>query len=104
MAIKATFVDVYSLEERELYVRLNNFDTLSKHAPSAARFRGFLSQDAFKNGASFVWERVVNLNVSMDEDAASPYEQAFIALKEQLNDSEDILESDLVAGSAIIDA
>ncbi|MBN9220411.1 MAG: hypothetical protein J0I79_20885 [Mesorhizobium sp.] len=82
MALKAILETSFG-ETRELYVRLNNFDTVSKHAQSAARFRGFLSQEAFEAGKSFVWEREISFVADLSDGADAIARQAYGALRGQ---------------------
>jgi len=82
MAIKATLETSFG-ETRELYVRFNNFDTLSKHAPSVARFRGFLSKEAFTAGKHFVWEEVIEFMADLSDGADGVARQAYAALRAQ---------------------
>lgn len=66
-------------ESRDLYVRLNNFEQLANHGvPAVARFRGYLSEEAFRGGRGFVWEMLV----PFDADApAEPWQLAYAALR-----------------------
>lgn len=78
MAVLAT-VDTGFGESRELYIRLNNFEQLANHGvPAVARFRGFLSQAAFAEGAHFVIERLVEFTADAPE---APWPDAYLALK-----------------------
>lgn len=78
MAILATVETTYG-EERSLYIRLNNFEQLANHAVAAeARFRGFVSREAFEAGKAYVFERIV----TFDADVSEPvWAQAYDALK-----------------------
>jgi hypothetical protein len=68
-------------EERELYIRLNNLDQLKNHPEGGgdrARFRGYLSKEAFDRRCHFVWEQVIECEI----DVAEPvWPQAYAALK-----------------------
>jgi hypothetical protein len=78
MAVKATLPTSFG-EDRDLYIRLNSIEDAQNHGlPTVARFRGFLSKEAFEGGAAFVWER----EISFDADLDRPFwEQAYEALK-----------------------
>lgn len=80
MGLKATGETAYG-EERELYWRLNNFEQLANHGvPAAARFRAFLSKDAFEAGKNFVTEKVIEFQA----DVSKPmWEQAYEALRQE---------------------
>lgn len=66
-------------EERELYVRLNNFDQLANHGvPAIARFRGYVSKEAFEAGARFVWEKTLEIEADAPD---APWKLAYAALK-----------------------
>lgn len=79
MAIKAV-VHTHFGEDREVYIRLNNVEASNHGAVSVALFRGFLSKDAFKAGAHYVWEQ----NVEFTPDVSKPiWGQAYAALIEQ---------------------
>lgn len=43
-------------EERELYIRLNNIESNNHNHVSVAKFRGFLSQEAYVQNFNYVWE------------------------------------------------
>lgn len=58
MAIKATVTTAYG-EDRELYIRLNNLEVSNHGCPAHALFRGFVAQEAYENGAHYVWEKSV---------------------------------------------
>ncbi|NDV87034.1 hypothetical protein GTW51_10005 [Aurantimonas aggregata] len=91
MAIKVvTRTD--SGEERELYIRLNNFDTLSKHAPSVVIFRGFISQEAFERRFEKVWERVIEFEADLSKGADRIGLQAYEALTRECPEFADALE------------
>ena len=77
-------------EDRKLYIRLNNIEASNHGELSTAKFRGFLSEDAYKSGANCAWEQ----DVEFTADVAQPlWGQAYQALKSALN----------VDGSAIED-
>lgn len=74
-------------EDRDLYVRLialesvpNNQPDGTLSVPAAAVFRGFISQDAFKDGGNFVWERTVEFVPKFRGDIRK---EAYAALKAQ---------------------
>lgn len=77
MAIMATVETVYG-EERELYIRLNNVDASNHGVAATAKFRGFLSEQAYTNGASYVWEKDVEFNADVTR---SLWVQAYLELK-----------------------
>lgn len=71
--------------DQPLYWRLNNFEQFSnrepdgRRLPAVARFRGFLSEDAFRAGKHFLDERLVEFTPSSaSADMAS---EAYEALK-----------------------
>lgn len=77
MAIKAIVNTTYG-ESRELYIRLNNVEASNHGVASSAIFRGFISQDAFQDGAHYVWEHTVDFIA----DVSRPiWEQAYLELK-----------------------
>lgn len=65
-------------EVRNLYVRLNSISANNHGATSTALFRGYGSQQMFRDGAPVLWEREIELMVN-----ASGYvwKQAYLALK-----------------------
>ena len=76
MAIKATVTTQFG-EDREVYIRLNNVEASNHGAASLALFRGFLSQEAFKAGSHYVWEKWVEFA----PDVSKPlWHQAYAAL------------------------
>jgi hypothetical protein len=78
MAVKAKLLTDFG-EERELYVRLNNFDQLANHGvPAIARFRGYVSKEAFENGSRFVWEQLIEFDGDAPDE---PWKAAYAALK-----------------------
>ena len=80
MAIKASIETAFG-ETRDLYIRLNNFEQLANHGvPAIARFRGFVSKEAFEAGKSFVWEQLVEFEADAPTD---PWAAAYAAIKEQ---------------------
>ena len=88
MAIIAT-VKTSLGEDRELYIRLNNIEASNHGERSAAKFRGFLSQDAYHAGANYAWEQ----DVEFMADVAQPlWGQAYQALKSALNVDGDVIE------------
>lgn len=81
MAIKAIVPTQFG-EDREVYIRLNNVEASNHGATSLALFRGFLSKDAFKAGAHYVWEKWIEFT----PDVSKPiWEQAYQALIELEN-------------------
>jgi hypothetical protein len=78
MAVKATLPTSFG-EDRDLYIRLNNLEDAQNHGrPPPARYRGYLSEAAYRSGASFVWEDVIGF----DADVSQPlWDQAYSALK-----------------------
>lgn len=71
--------------DQPLYWRLNNFDALSnrepdgRRLPAVARFRGFLSEDAFRAGKHFLDEMLVEfVPTSASADMAA---EAYVALR-----------------------
>lgn len=78
MAILATVTTDHG-EERELYIRLNNMEASNHGVTSFAKFRGFVSQEAFAAGAHYLWER----DVEFTANVATPlWQQAYEALKD----------------------
>lgn len=77
MAIQATVTTKYG-EDRSLYIRLNNMESSNHGVASQAKFRGFLSQEAFLAGKHYLWER----DVEFVADVALPlWPQAYEVLK-----------------------
>ena len=69
-------------EDRELYIRLNNIEASNHGERSSAKFRGFISQEAYQTGANYAWEQ----DVEFVADVTQPlWEQAYRALKSTLN-------------------
>lgn len=88
MAIIAT-VKTSLGEDRELYIRLNNVETSNHGERSTAKFRGFLSQEAYQVGANYAWEQ----DVEFMADVTLPlWMQAYQALKSELSDKCDSIE------------
>lgn len=88
MAIIAT-VKTPLGEDRELYIRLNNIEVSNHGELSTAKFRGFLSQDAYKAGANYAWE----YDTEFMADVGQPlWAQAYQALKSSLNVAGDVFE------------
>lgn len=86
MAIKAEIETSFG-EARECYIRLNNIEASNHGMPATALFRGFLSQEAFENGAHYVWEQ----SVEFTPDVSQPlWPQAYLAIaaKEELDATE----------------
>lgn len=77
MAIQATVTTEYG-EDRNLYIRLNNLESSNHGVASSAKFRGFLSQEAFHAGNHYLWER----DVEFVADVSLPlWPQAYEVLK-----------------------
>ena len=80
MAIQATVSTVYG-EDKTLYIRLNNVEASNHGQPATAKFRGFLSKEAFEAGAHYLWEQ----DVWFVADVTQPlWEQAYSELKRVL--------------------
>lgn len=76
MALSATVTTQFG-EDREAYIRLNNIEASNHGAPAQALFRGFLSRQAFAEGAHYVWEK----QVEFIPDVSQPlWPQAYSAL------------------------
>lgn len=79
MAIKAKVTTMFG-EDREVYIRLNSIEASNHGWASHALFRGFLSKDAFKAGAHYVWEKWIEFT----PDVSKPiWEQAYAELVAQ---------------------
>lgn len=68
-------------EERDLYVRINNFEQLTNHSEAGADrvlFRGYISKEAFEQRRAFVWELALDAPVDVH---APVWSQAYEALK-----------------------
>jgi len=77
MAIKTNQTTTYG-EICNLYVRLNNTEASNHGVKAVALFRGWLSEDAFKSGKGFVFEKSIEINL----DVSKPlWQQAYAALK-----------------------
>jgi len=87
MAIIAK-VDTRMGEKRSLYIRANSSSASNHGVESTMLFRGFLSKEAFDNGASYVWEQTVNFYA----DITLPlWEQAYSELKKDIEvNTEDV--------------
>lgn len=69
-------------ERRELYIRLNNVEASNHGVSSYALFRGFVSEEAFRAGAHYVWEQTVEFT----PDVSQPlWGQAYDALKVEVS-------------------
>ena len=88
MAIIAT-VKTSLGEDRELYIRLNNIEASNHGEMSSAKFRGFLSKEAYQAGANYAWEQDVEF---MADVSQSLWGQAYQALKSTLNVDGDVIE------------
>lgn len=77
MAIKANAETMFG-ENRDLYIRLNNAEVCNHGVPSVALFRGFASEEAYRGGKPFMWERTVEFTADVNE---SVWSQAYSALK-----------------------
>jgi len=81
MAIIAN-VDTNMGEKRSLYIRANSISSSNHGVESIMLFRGFLSKEAFDNGASYVWEQ----DVKFYADITLPlWEQAYSELKKEID-------------------
>lgn len=78
MAISATVKTLFG-EERNLYIRLNNLESSNHGAESLAKFRGFLSKEAFQAGSHFMWEFDLIFTADVTQ---SLWNQAYEKLKE----------------------
>lgn len=85
MAVTQTLVTEFG-ENRELYVRVNNL-TANNHGEGSTTnhggintvlFRGYYSEEAFRNSGRFVWE--LEMNVVFDVSLAL-WPQAYTVLK-----------------------
>ena len=75
-------------EDRELYIRLNNIEASNHGEMCIAKFRGFLSQEAYHAGANYAWEQ----DVEFMADVTQPlWGQAYQALKSVLNVDGDVI-------------
>lgn len=80
MAIQATVNTVYG-ESRNLYIRLNNMEASNHGEPCNVKFRGFVSQEAFREGSRYLWE----VNIDFFADVTLPlWVQAYDALKQKM--------------------
>lgn len=75
-------------EDRELYVRVNNIETSNHGVMSTVLFRGFISQEAFKDGYSFLYEESIEFVV---DPALNIWEQAYKEYKIKYPESLDVL-------------
>lgn len=77
-------------ETRSIYVRLNDFEQLANHdVPAIARFRGYVSKQAFEEGAAFVLERLVSFPANAPDNPWSLAYEALMALPEFANAVQD---------------
>lgn len=78
MALLAEVETIHG-EKRKLYIRLNNVEVSNHGVGSRALFRGFLSEQAFKEQKHFLWEEYIEFK----PDVSKPvWEQAYAALSE----------------------
>ncbi|MQT42930.1 hypothetical protein GHO45_18580 [Pseudomonas sp. FSL R10-0765] len=84
MAVTAKLNAVYG-EERETYVRIISLSANNHGELSVVLFRGFISREGFKSGASYFWEK----ELSMMLDVSAPlWSQAYSELKKLTEFSE----------------
>lgn len=86
MAIKIKEETMFG-EERELYVRLNNVEASNHGERATALFRGFLSEQAFRDGKHYVFEKTVEFVADV---STSLWEQAYVALKSEYPEATDV--------------
>lgn len=77
MAVTAVLKTVYG-ETREAYVRINSLSTNNHGVSSVVLFRGFISRDGFKSGASYFWEKELEMMLNISEPL---WPQAYRELK-----------------------
>lgn len=80
MAVKIRTQTLYG-EERELYVRVNNFEQLTNHdeaGPDRVLIRGYISKEAFDERRAFVWELALDVTIDVSLPA---WPQVYDALK-----------------------
>ena len=77
MAVTAILNAVYG-EERETYVRIISLSANNHGERSVVLFRGFISREGFKSGASYFWEKELDMML----DISTPlWTQAYAELK-----------------------
>lgn len=77
MAVNVMLKTPYG-ETRDTYVRVNSVSTSNHGVSSSVLFRGYISREAFQAGASFTWEK----ELEMMMDVADPlWVQAYAELK-----------------------
>lgn len=77
MAVTAKLNAVYG-EERETYVRIISLSTNNHGESSVVLFRGFISREGFKGGASYFWEKELEMMLDV---SALLWPQAYSELK-----------------------
>lgn len=77
MAVTATLNTSYG-EARETYVRINSLTTNNHGVGSAVLFRGYLNRETFKTGASYFWEKELEIMLNISEPL---WPQAYAELK-----------------------
>lgn len=80
MALIATIETKFGFDE-ELYLRVNSIEASNHGVESVALIRGFISEEAFKNGSHYIHEQQVTFNADVSQNL---WEQAYLALKEQV--------------------
>jgi hypothetical protein len=80
MALLAEVETIHG-EKRKLYIRLNNVEASNHGVPCRALFRGFLSEQAFKEGKHFLWEEYIEFK---GDATGKHWDQAYTALSEKV--------------------
>lgn len=77
MAVTVTLDTIYG-ETRETYVRINTLSTNNHGGGSFVLFRGFISREGYKSGASYFWEKELEMMLHISEPL---WPQAYRELK-----------------------
>lgn len=79
MAIKKTVTDILN-REITLYIRLNSAEISNHGVASNFLFRGFESEQSFRDGSRFLWEMEVSAVIDVSKDI---WEQAYLLVKDE---------------------
>jgi len=79
MAIRKTVTDILG-RNVELYIRLNSAEVSNHGVNSNFLFRGYESEEAFRNGGRYLWEEAVSVVMDVSQDIWS---QAYMLIKDE---------------------
>lgn len=79
MAIKKKVTDILG-RESELYIRLNSAEISNHGVSSHFLFRGYESEDAFREGGRYLWESETSGIIDVSQDI---WGQAYALIKDE---------------------